>query len=298
MVILYVDIFRPQSTFELFRKLVELLNKRLADTTNNLNSNPESDFYNILKFYIYNFILKPDQVTFITFNYDIQIEKLIDEMGKDETIKTNLLNFPYCYQLPKYSIDKNENIERIDGKWDYPKEIFESGSKEKQGVKILKLHGSLNWHIFYRSLIRTKKTLFDKNRKMSIYSNKTLYTRTEKFPLRGKVYHSNPMIVPPVIHKSEIFHENIDHIWNQAEENLKEASEIIIFGYSFPESDFESFYLFKRALKDRNDIKVSIIDTDPSVIQKFVNITDFNKINWYKSPSDFRKHIEALSGQV
>lgn len=296
MVLLYIDIFRSQRSFELFQNLVKLLNKRLADTTNNLNSNPESLFYNIVKFYISNFNLKPDQVTFITFNYDIQIEKLIDEMGRDETIKTNLLNFPHCYQLRQFVISENENIEMKDGKMKYPKESFEIGSNEKKRVKILKLHGSINWHGFYKLPIRTKETLFDKDREMIIYSNKTLFTETVRFTPRGRMFSSVPMIVPPVIHKSELFHENMDHIWKQAEEKLKEATEIIIFGYSFPESDFESFYLFKRALKDRNDINLSIINPDPSVLKWFLKINDMNKINFYESPLDFLKHIKLHNG--
>jgi len=127
---------------------------------------------------------------------------------------------------------------------------------------------------------------------MDIYSNKTLHPLLKKPSSKGKrASFSLPMIVPPVINKSAIFHENIGHIWKQAEEKLKEAKEIIIFGYSFPTSDLESVYLFKRALKGRNDIQLSIIDPDPSVIQKFVNITDMNEINWFKSPSEFFKHI-------
>ncbi len=288
MVTLYTDIFRSQDSLMLFQKLVMLLNKRLAESTNKLNSNPESPFYKIVKFFCTE-DYKPDEVTFITFNQDIQIEKLIDRMSIDEKGQNkNLLNFPYCYQLnlpdnfePKKPNQKNE------------KEFFDKGSNEKSGVNILKLHGSLNWYGFYDKLpSETKATLFKKDRPMDIYSNKTLHTKLKKSSSRGnREFISSPMIVPPVINKSEIFHENIGHIWKQAEEKLKEATQIIIFGYSFPASDLESAYLFKRALKGRNDLGLSIIDPDPSVIQKFVNITDMNEINWYKSPSEFFEHI-------
>ena len=290
MVILYADIFRSSHAFILFQNLVMLLNKRLADSTNKLNSNPESPFYKTVDFCISESNYKPDKVTFITFNQDIQIEKLIDKLGRDEkrNIKTDLLNFPYCYQLRLPDEFEPRKVNLKDAT-----EFFEKGSKEKAGVNILKLHGSLNWYGFLNKIpSKTKTTLFKKNRRMRIYSDKILYNdikRTTKGS--GREYRSFPIIVPPVTNKFDLFHENMNNIWEKAEEKLKTANEIIIFGYSFPASDFESAYLFKRALKGRNDVQLSIIDPDPSVIQKFVNITDVNEINWYKSPSEFYSHI-------
>ncbi|CAG0973870.1 hypothetical protein METP3_01662 [Methanosarcinales archaeon] len=284
MVLLYTDIFRSPDSLMLFQKLIVLLNKRLAESTNKLNSNPKSSFYKIVKFYCTK-VKKPDQITFITFNYDIQIEKLLDEMSIDENYDEdrNLLNFPYCYNLPKIFEPKEINLKTN-------MEFFDKGSKEERGVNILKLHGSLNWYGYFEKPIKKKATLFNKHRKMNIYLNKTLVPKIKKTS-KSQEFRSFPMIVPPVINKSEIFHENIDHIWKQAEEKLKKATEIIIFGYSFPAFDLESVYLFKGALKGRNDINLSIIDPDPSVIQKFINITNMNKINWYKSSSEFLKHI-------
>ena len=290
MVILYADIFRSSHAFLLFQNLVMLLNKRLADSTNKLNSNPESPFYKMVDFFISEYNYKPDKVTFITFNQDIQIEKLIDKLGRDEkrNIKTDLLNFPYYYQLSLP--DKFESIKvNLDGE----NEFFEKGLQEKAGVNILKLHGSLNWYGFLNKMpSKTITSLFNKNRRMRIYSDKILYNNI-KYTEEGSVreYPSFPIIVPPVTNKFNLFHKNMNNIWKKAEEKLKTADQIIIFGYSFPTSDFESAYLFKRALKGRNDIQLSIIDPDPSVIQKFVNITEINEINWYKSPSEFINHI-------
>lgn len=138
MVILYTDSYRFPYSLILFQNLVTLLNKRLANSTNNLKPNSEHSFYQVVQ----EFLNDPEsnEIAFITFNQDIQIEKLIDKMSRDNDgkIERDLLNFPYCYHLkdnsPPINIGKQE-----------AQNCFEIGSKDKVGVDILKLHGSLNW---------------------------------------------------------------------------------------------------------------------------------------------------------
>ena len=126
---------------------------------------------------------------------------------------------------------------------------------------------------------------------MYLYNNKSLHPTVIHHGTKRK-YHSFPIIIPPVILKSHIFHDNLDIIWKEAEKRLKEATEIVTFGYSFPASDYESVNLFKRALKaNQNDFRLSIINPDPSVVVKLANIAETEQINWHKSSFQYLKTI-------
>lgn len=124
---------------------------------------------------------------------------------------------------------------------------------------------------------------------MHIYTNKSLHPDIIHRGIQRK-YFSFPIIIPPVIHKSEIFHGHLGIVWEETQKRLEEAAEIVAFGYSFPASDFESANLFKRAMKaNQNELTLSIIDPDPSVVSRFANITGIERINWYKSSSQYLK---------
>lgn len=286
MVNLYSDSFRSDQSFSQFQSLIRLLNNRLAKSTLTLFPDLKGTFYRIIKEYSKKY--DPNNITFVTFNQDIQIEKLLDKLSSDDDeIKNNLLNFPYCYHLPEtipikkiYSSQKKQD-----------NRYFSKGSIENEGVKILKLHGSLNWYSLHSSKNPKRKPLFNPSRKIYLYKNKSLHPTVIHHGTKRK-YHSFPVIIPPVILKSQIFHENLDVIWNEAEKRLTDATEIVTFGYSFPASDYESVNLFKRALKaNQNDFRLSIIDPDPSVVIKLANIAETEQINWHKSSFQYLKTI-------
>ena len=80
-----------------------------------------------------------DDVAFITFNYDLQVEKSLELLEKTgvNCRDGTALNFPYCYHLPNPAT----TIPKLTG---IP--VFERGTQSKVGVPVLKLHGSLNWY--------------------------------------------------------------------------------------------------------------------------------------------------------
>ena len=49
-------------------------------------------------------------------------------------------------------------------------------------------------------------------------------------------------------------------MWKQAEQLLREADEIYIIGFSFPQTDLAVKYLFQSALRNRNP-KVYVVNT-------------------------------------
>lgn len=141
--------------------------------------------------------------TIITFNWDHIVEWLIYR-------KFGCLN--YCL----------DNTRRVD------KSIGDFSS----GVKLLKLHGSVNW-------------LYCDNSKHPIRIYNTWKAQENKQEVCGKCNRQlSKMIVPPVWHKRP-FAQRIGELWEIAADELCVADRIVIIGYSLPDGDLSAKNLFK-----------------------------------------------------
>ena len=84
----------------------------------------------------------------------------------------------------------------------------------------------------------------------------------------------------PVTHKSGILHEVLPPVWEEAERKLSTAREIVIFGYTCPSIDLESRNLLQRSIiANRNLKSFTIIDPDPNVIARYIELTGIIKKN-------------------
>lgn len=147
-------------------------------------------------------------VSFLTFNYDLVLESTL---GKFK-VATN-----YC--LPDTQPPLNNTVSR--------------------SMKVLKLHGSINWQK------RTRPNLAPHIEAFPIYP-----LEGNRFPdpdyygvsvdnqvITGFSEGMNaPMIVPPVWNKSN-YHSPINAIWREAATCLSRASHIYCLGYSLPQTD-------------------------------------------------------------
>ena len=269
--------------YEIFLSLIKLFNKRLADTTNRVKPHPRSSLFKL----IVNFLnegAKPKDICIITFNQDIQIEKTLDAIeiyDKYQQFKP-LLNFPYCY-LP--SSDYMIEPDRITG----PKNstaTFAKGDSEEQGIQILKLHGSLNWYSAHGSKNVDIDELFDPDKRLQFTRRRTIHPEM-RYGSGERRQYTFPIIVPPVSHKSAIFHSTISRSWPGAEERLQNANDVVIFGYSCPETDHESSNLIQRTLGSRKLETFSIIDPSPEVFTRFWELTRQERVFYYSSVDSF-----------
>jgi hypothetical protein len=80
---------------------------------------------------------------------------------------------------------------------------------------------------------------------------------------------SMPLIIPPVRKKSyDRFGPLFDGLWQSAEESLAAAEHIVVIGYSFPETDYQSIDLFLRSFSNRTSLpRVTIVDPNPRQIR-------------------------------
>lgn len=223
----------------------------------------------------------PDKISIITFNQDLQAEKILDKIGKTKRWEGNyeLFNFPSCYML---NITSRNITSPTSKKW---KDLFDLRYNE-EGIKILKLHGSLNWFSPHRSRNTSSSAMFRRNRKFKITRRKLI--SPDMTLSAGRKQYTFPIVVPPVTHKSGILHDKMRILWSHAEGFLKDADEIVIFGYSCTPMDFESSNLIQRSLRgNTQDKRIQVIDPDSNVLKRYVELISPHRIEYFRYATDF-----------
>lgn len=180
--------------------------------------------------------------TIITFNYDLVLERSLLQLLVGTQYNRIRATFPFPGIALKYYFDQSsETSFRVD----YV--TFDDFEDRKPGtalvaasgaqiegaanIEILKLHGSLN---------------FSKNR-----------NEGEGYPLTAAL--ADPYILPPIFDKLTI--KPPREMWKVALERLRGAKNIIIIGYSLPETDIYMQYFLKTAVGPNIDLnKVYVFD--------------------------------------
>jgi len=181
-------------------------------------------------------------VSIITFNYDLNLDYM----------------FHFANQAMDYCFD----------------------DKPTGGVPVMKLHGSVNWarctgcskvapwalgRFFQklswdRSLLmfgETQTVTLDVGAKIATYEHCT-----------GHACETAPVIVPPTWNKAE--YQQIGTVWKHAAQHLSEAENIIVIGYSLPETDQFFRYLFALGtIGDARPQRFWVVDPDPEVAKRF-----------------------------
>lgn len=214
----------------------------------------EKDFSAYGKF-IKSLLISKDNISFISLNYDIIIDTVLDNC-----VKKNIIT-DFHYGLPIRNLS--------DGR-----------SCRKKGILLLKPHGSLN--LSFCSCSSNPDTYF--YYKDNIFTGIVNTNSWYKCP-DCKTNPPKPLIVPPLYNKGEYIGQhkgNLDwgfgsSLWWYRKiidfkiiEILKRADEIIIIGYSMPSYDVDFKSLLIRGLmqnKNRKEIPIKIITKKESQSQ-------------------------------
>ncbi|MBI4691079.1 MAG: hypothetical protein HY754_12570 [Nitrospirae bacterium] len=189
--------------------------------------------------------------TVITFNWDITLDDLI---GRKNILK-------WIYEHDKFdSRELQKNCY-----WNFIYKLSVHGENTSDGLELtppysewnnkngyfLKMHGSTDWAFCSNELCKAHgKGFIVKEIEQELYCSSC----------HEPVY---PLIVPPVLNKQYRKYHLIRRVWNTALKEIESSKELIIWGYSLPETDFYSAWLFRNA---RQTIKrLTLIN--PSVIK-------------------------------
>jgi hypothetical protein len=177
------------------------------------------------------------KISFITFNYDVCI---------DYGLYFHTLQADYCL-----------------------------GPSIPRAVKLMKLHGSLNWSQCpeCKQIIPLPMRDFFNNRYAAYFEN-----QPTKFIISsglGRVPHctgtlsGRPFIAPPTWNKTQ-YHTQLESVWRAAAAELGEAENIIICGYSLPETDQFFRYLYSLGTVGGSGLKrFWVVNPDKDVLPRF-----------------------------
>jgi NAD-dependent SIR2 family protein deacetylase len=179
-----------------------------------------------------------DKVSVLSLNWDTLLEKsLLD-------LKIDKLKVDYCFY--NYGLS-DEFIPHITLK-----------ALGYSNIKILKLHGSINW--LYCS--NCGRMYVDES--INIGTKKEECTYCKKYSLMPSSQYSyglHPFIVTPTLLK-KFDNLHIKYSWQNTFVELQEADNVVFIGYSLPKADYEFMYLLKKAINDDKKITVVLASSD------------------------------------
>ena len=189
-----------------------------------------------------------EKVSFVTFNYDIVLDQALNSKG-----------IRFDYFLPE--------DERI-----------------KNAIPLLKLHGSVNW-----GLCKKCNKVFTIPIDCSVEQFHELkdyqylfHTMIQKTVHCDESLEQHTLIVPPTWNKTG-YHEEISHVWKKAASELETAVNIVIIGYSMPETDQFFRYLFALGTQSRTRIRnFIVVNPDKTIEERFRNLAGRGIANRFK----------------
>lgn len=184
----------------------------------------------------------------ITLNYDLLLEKLfVDYFARQKF--PSITTYEYFYKSPVTSLYYRQKT----GAFGFAS-VEDELQAENRFPAILKLHGSINW--LYAGISQTDP----------VYCKIIPFNPNDEYLTKDL----QPMIVPPVMDKTSIYnHTILKAVWRQAYDALKEAKEIYICGFSFPETDLSVRFLFQSALENNINLqKIYFINTGNNLEKK------------------------------
>lgn len=252
-----------------FVSFLNLLQQVLANTTNPLKVGKSSLLYRFLLSELKR-LEDPENLTIITFNYDLMVERALDEIATNN--EENIFNFPNCYRL-----DDIAGTTGINGL-----ARFTNSNTENLGTEVLKLHGSMNWLSVHTSEEPKPHTLFAPNRELHI-ANAPMISWNLNWKRNKRKMYMKPIIVPPVSGKRGMMHKSFEPLWSIAGSRLQEADRIVVTGYSCPPLDIEARMLLSENLRKNESKKLYVIDPSAESAAKFIDICGVDHCTIYSS---------------
>ncbi len=202
----------------------------------------------------------PHEFAFITFNYDLCL---------DYALYFHSFRFNYCL----------------------------NGKTQDSAIPLLKLHGSINWGLSNQEEIIPKNVsefdLYDQVEYVHLNLGSTLNLKKHD----GKPLQGPPVIVPPTWNKNS-YHGQLFNVWAVAAEELANAENIFIIGYSLPEADSFFRYLYALGSESRKKLRNFIvinIDDSGKTMQRFKQLIGKGIENRFRYIStDFKSGISSI----
>ena len=236
-----------------------------------LRTDKRSPYYHLFWEIIFN---NNSNVSVLTMNYDTLLEQAFEDFYQQKgyiDYRIHFMNYePYARGVHKLT------------KWiNATDPVIVAGSNIPVPIKIIKIHGSLNWK-YCNCCNQVLITPWD--RKIDLNKGKFLgytYPDNEKYEYKCPLDNTefNTLIVPPTYLKT-LVHPIISQLLREASREIRSTKRIVFLGYSLSNSDIHIKALFKKHIQKGTEIIV----INP-IFRK-------SQLNNYKALSDNVKFIE------
>ena len=272
-----------QTPKALYSDLLMLLSLKLASATNTLSPSRESGLGKLVSWCLGEKACKPEDVSILTFNYDLHIEKNLQWLGRQPRFRKHgqaLFNFPHLYEM-----EGIEAFQPSTRQGDRAAEISLASPQDAR-VSLLKLHGSLNWIAMFDSG-SDDPVPFRPGKEIAVVPSLSIAPGAVQEEQDPESY-TNPVIVPPIAGKSAVIRREISELWAVAEERLRSATEVVIYGYSCPSTDFEGIHLLEHSIAHSESCRhISVINPDASVVGRMGTIPHTKPVTLFPSVDAF-----------
>ncbi len=244
---IYSDAFSESPStdcLEAYWRLIQMYSQAIAHTTSNLHGASQYGVGALLRKIL---TVDPNrEIDIITFNQDLVIEKTIEHIKSLKKYNHIKFDIKHAYNL---------DFSMILAKTGSTTAFSEDGASS---IKILKLHGSLNWGYRVRSGTDPKNSIRKPNGKPKCIDDQEITLRAKDISsASGKPFDLIPLIVPPIYEKASAYRGQLDVLWTEANKFIKNTDELIVFGYSFPDTDFSSKTLFSSSISSKQEYRCS-----------------------------------------
>lgn len=238
---------RTEDNIRSYFDLVRLYCDELMSTTNWMNGRRGS-----LKRVLEGLRRRGHRVSVVTFNHDLLVENALFQMSERSYGKVWCLR--HCYGLDFNGTCANRTEE-------FGTDC--TGSPDEH-VPVLKLHGSVNW-VFRTRPSHPPADFVSKSRSLLLWKNREIPPHADRLMPHGRNWYIWPLVVPPIYEKQGLIQNELERVWKQADEALRNASDVIFWGYSFPRADLHARYFFQAAAQANPALRRPVlINPDPA----------------------------------
>lgn len=184
-----------------------------------------------------------DIVSIISLNWDILLDKIFFEKIKADKNAGGKQRGTLDYCCHTTGIDNQNQISPA----------ILARAQRKYSVKLIKLHGSLNWV----SCPQCSRLFINQTQKEGI---KAFTGEAKCQKCNGDILLEAELALPTFQKDLKRFH--FQHIWNQAAIELSEAARLVFIGYSFPLADFDFRSLITKHVGPDVEVDVVLYSND------------------------------------
>ncbi len=207
----------------------------------------------------------------ISFNWDLLVDNALAKKCRQDEMPNYGISFTGTYK----SDDWHDRL-------------------NNRGPRLIKLHGSLNW----LECVPCKNNFCYVDRGKVVAEQITTPDDPRlKCPKCSQ--NMTPVIIPPTLFKYKAYQRQIfKQLWQQAENVLRKAEEVIIIGYSLPVTDFKAKWLLMSSVAKRNYPLhcLTVIDKFPEncLFEKYRNIFGVQQANMRTITGEIKDYANEL----